>query len=212
VVSAGVLLALNAGFLNAIGLLSVFSLAVSHVTGSISNLGTAIARGDLARVGTLAAVIVAYFAGNVIAGFLVSDEEVQPGHKQRYGFVLLAQTIFVVVSIWFFRQEQLLANYALAVACGMQNGMATRYSGATVRTSHMTGLITDLGILLGQRIRGATISSWRAQLLSALFIAFLSGGILAGITFQFWGYRALWVSVAGTGLAGLNYSFFRRFA
>ena len=210
--SAGVLLALNAGFINAIGLLSLFNLAVSHVTGSTSNLGTAIARGDLGQVGTLALVIVSYFTGNVIAGFLVDDEELKPGHRRRYGLVLLAQTIFVLAAIWFFRQERLLANYALAVACGLQNGMATRYSGATVRTSHMTGLITDLGILLGQRIRGTSVGLWRVQLLAALFVAFLGGGILAGVTFQSWGYRALWISAIGTAVAGLNYSSGRLFA
>ena len=210
--SAGVLLALNAGFINAIGLLSLFNLAVSHVTGSTSNLGTAIARGDLVQVGTLALVITSYFTGNVMAGFLVDDEELKPGHRRRYGLVLLAQTIFVVAAIWFFKQERLLANYALAVACGLQNGMATRYSGATVRTSHMTGIVTDLGILLGQRLKGKRVALWRVQLLSALLALFLAGGILAGIVFQSWGYRSLWFSAIGTAVAGLSYSSQRLFA
>ena len=204
--SAGVLLALNAGFINAIGLLSLFNLAVSHVTGSTTNLGTAIARGDLSQVGTLALVITSYFIGNVIAGFLVNDEELNPGQRRRYGLVLLVEAIIIVTAIWFFNQERLLANYALAVACGLQNGMATRYSGATVRTSHMTGIVTDLGILFGQRMRGKSVNLWRVQLLSALFAAFLCGGILAGIVFQSWGYRALWISVIGVAAAGLSYS------
>jgi uncharacterized membrane protein YoaK (UPF0700 family) len=210
--SAGVLLALNAGFVNAIGLLSLFNLAVSHVTGSTSNMGTAIARGDLVQVGTLVVVIASYFSGNVIAGFVVNDEELKPGHRHRYGLVLLVQTVSVVAAIWFFKQERILANYALAIACGVQNGMATRYSGATVRTSHMTGLVTDLGILLGQRLRGTPVGLWRVQLLAALFAAFLGGGILAGVVFQSWGYRALWLSAIGTGLAGLSYSSHHLFA
>lgn len=204
--SAGVFLALNAGFINAIGLLSLFNLAVSHVTGSTSNLGTAIARGDFVQTGTLAFVILSYFSGNVLAALLVNDEELNPGHRRRYGLVLLAQTVFVLAGIWFFKQERLLANYALAVACGLQNGMATRYSGATVRTSHMTGIVTDLGILMGQRIKGRRAAPWRVQLLSALLAAFLAGGILAGIAFQSWGYRSLWISAIGTAVAGLSYS------
>jgi uncharacterized membrane protein YoaK (UPF0700 family) len=204
--SAGVLLALNAGFINAIGLLSLFNLAVSHVTGSTTNLGTAIARGDLSQVGTLALVVTSYFIGNVIAGFLVNDEELNPGHRRRYGLVLLVEAIIIVTAIWFFNQERLLANYALAVACGLQNGMATRYSGATVRTSHMTGIVTDLGILFGQRLKGTSVKTWRVQLLSALFISFLLGGVLAGLAYQPWGYRALWFPVIGTAAAGLGYS------
>jgi uncharacterized membrane protein YoaK (UPF0700 family) len=210
VLVVGLLLALNAGFINAIGLLSLFNLAVSHVTGSVSNLGTAIARGDLVQVQILALVITSYFAGNVVSGFLVEHEELQRGH--RYVSALLVEAIFIVAAIWLFNQERRLANYVLAAACGLQNGLATRYSGATVRTSHMTGIVTDLGILLGQRVRGKSISLWRVQLLSTLFAGFLGGGILAGFIFQSWGYQALWVSAIGTAVAGLSYSSFRPFA
>jgi uncharacterized membrane protein YoaK (UPF0700 family) len=59
---AAVLLALNAGFLNGVPLLSVFNLAVSHVTGSTSNLGTAIARGDASLGVQMVLVIASFFA------------------------------------------------------------------------------------------------------------------------------------------------------
>jgi len=209
--STSVLLALNAGFINTIGLLSLFNLAVSHVTGSTSNLGIAIANSDLSQVGTLALVISSYFAGNVMSGFMINDEELKPGNRRRYGLALLVEATFLLAAIWFFKQDRLLANFSLAVACGLQNGMATRYSGATVRTSHMSGIITDLGILVGQRFRGSSISLWKVQLLSALFAAFLSGGILAGFAFQAWDYRALWISVIGTAAAGLSYSSYHLF-
>lgn len=204
---AGVLLALNAGFINAIGLLSLFNLAVSHVTGSTSNLGLAIAEGDLSQVGTLALVITAYFTGNVISGFMINDVELKPGNRHRYGLALLVEAIILLGAIWFFKQDRLLANFLLAFACGLQNGMATRYSGATVRTSHMSGIVTDMGILVGQRVRGNNKNFWRMKLFLPLFLAFLTGGILAGVAFQLWNYYALWISIFGTGVAGLIYSF-----
>lgn len=205
--SASVLLALNAGFINAIGLLSLFNLAVSHVTGSTSNLGLAIAEGDLSQVGTLALVITSYFAGNIISGFMINDDELKPGNRHRYGFALLVEAIFLLGAIWFFKQDRLLANFLLAVACGLQNGMATRYSGATVRTSHMTGIVTDMGILVGQRVRGNNNNFWRMKLFLPLFLAFLTGGILAGVAFQLWNYYALWISIIGMAVVGLSYSF-----
>ncbi len=45
------------------------------------------------------------------------------------------------------------AQYAAACACGLQNGMATRFSGAVVRTTHMSGIVTDIGLLLGNWMR-----------------------------------------------------------
>jgi uncharacterized membrane protein YoaK (UPF0700 family) len=43
--------------------------------------------------------------------------------------------------------------YMLSIACGMQNAMTTRYSGAVVRTTHLTGMVTDVGLLLGHMAR-----------------------------------------------------------
>jgi uncharacterized membrane protein YoaK (UPF0700 family) len=43
--------------------------------------------------------------------------------------------------------------YMLAIACGMQNAMTTRYSGAVLRTTHLTGMVTDVGLLIGHMAR-----------------------------------------------------------
>jgi hypothetical protein len=37
---------------------------------------------------------------------------------------------------------------------GLQNSLTTKYSGNTIRTTHLTGATTDLGIALGHLIRG----------------------------------------------------------
>jgi uncharacterized membrane protein YoaK (UPF0700 family) len=41
----------------------------------------------------------------------------------------------------------------LCAAMGMQNSMVTRLSGAVVRTTHLTGVVTDLGIEAAQWVR-----------------------------------------------------------
>lgn len=207
---AAVLLALNAGYINAIGLLSFLNLAVSHVTGSVSNLGIAVAEANLSQIQTLVLVIMFFVAGNVIAGFLVVHEELQVG--RRYVSAFLVEAALIVVAILLFDLERQLANYLLAAAMGLQNGLATRYSGATVRTSHMTGVVTDLGILLGRRLRGTSIDRWRIQVLSALLAGFLAGGVGAGIAYRFWGHQALWLSVFGLVVAGVSHSELRPLA
>lgn len=206
---AAVLLALNAGYINAVGLLSFFNLAVSHVTGSVSNLGIAFAEGDLSQIQTLALVIMSFAAGNVVAGFLVVQEELQSG--QRYVPAFLAEAALIVAAILLFDLERQLANYLLAAAMGLQNGLATRYSGATVRTSHMSGVVTDLGILVGRRLAGTSVGRWRAQVLSALLGGFLAGAVVAGIAYRSWGHRVLWISVIGLTVAGISHSRFRPF-
>ena len=51
-----------------------------------------------------------------------------------------------------------------SAACGLQNALATTYSGAIVRTTHVTGIFTDLGIMLGAIFRGQTLDYRKAKL------------------------------------------------
>jgi hypothetical protein len=55
--------------------------------------------------------------------------------------------------------------------------MAGPFSGAVVRTSHMSGIVTDLGTFLGQWLRGAAADFRRVRLHAALFAGFFGGGI-----------------------------------
>jgi uncharacterized membrane protein YoaK (UPF0700 family) len=45
--------------------------------------------------------------------------------------------------------------WACALSCGLQNGLTSKYSGNVVRTTHLTGTTTDLGIALGHVLRGS---------------------------------------------------------
>merc|ERR1719401_1610209 len=54
--------------------------------------------------------------------------------------------LVIVVLCW----EHDVAPYLCAAACGLQNGMATSYSGAVIRTTHVTGIATDIGLICGR--------------------------------------------------------------
>jgi uncharacterized membrane protein YoaK (UPF0700 family) len=86
-----------------------------------------------------------------------------------------------------------------AMAAGLQNALATSYSGAVVRTTHMTGIVTDLGVHFGHALRGEPVEWWRVRLLGLLFGSFLTGGLLAAALFPF--LRA-WALVPAAVLIG----------
>jgi uncharacterized membrane protein YoaK (UPF0700 family) len=46
------------------------------------------------------------------------------------------------------------ATFWASAACGLQNAMVSTYSGAIIRTTHITGTVTDLGAMIGQYLRG----------------------------------------------------------
>ena len=81
---------------------------------------------------------------------------------------------------------------------GLQNSLVTRISGAIVRTTHLTGLFTDLGIELSQLFFYKTkeqneklTSTIRLRLRIILF--FFIGGVLGGIFYTYWSLYVLFI-------------------
>ena len=96
-----------------------------------------------------------------------------------------------------------------AAACGLQNAMIGTYSGAVVRTTHVSGIVTDLGTYLGQWLRGVHVDARRVRLYGALFSGFLGGGIASSLVFPYWGERSLLLPATLTGGIGIVYIIWR---
>jgi uncharacterized membrane protein YoaK (UPF0700 family) len=95
------------------------------------------------------------------------------------------------------------------VAIGLQNAMATTYSGAIVRTSHVSGMFTDLGITLGHALRGLPVARRRLWLCLVIIASFLAGGVAGALLFGAVQYRALYLPALLTGATGLTYAVYR---
>ena len=69
--------------------------------------------------------------------------------------------------------------------------MTTTYSGAVIRTTHVSGLFTDLGIMLGNKLRGLPVSMRKVKLYLILTNGFIVGGVVGAWSFQLWAINAL---------------------
>ncbi len=96
-----------------------------------------------------------------------------------------------------------------AFACGIQNGMASSYYGLIIRTTHVTGIVTDLGVILGQRIRGHPVEGWKPLLLAGLLIGFLLGGIAGQLMLTAFGPVSLGPAAVVTMAGGAGYFMWR---
>ena len=81
--TGGWILSFIAGIVNVVGLLGFEHEAVTHLTGTTSLLGAAIASLDLQGTLHFAAVIGSFVAGTVISGFLIQDSTLQLGRRCR---------------------------------------------------------------------------------------------------------------------------------
>jgi len=199
-----------AGMVNVVGFLGFEHQAVSHMTGSTSQLGMAIAQGDWRAVGHLWGLLIAFSLGAMLSGLLIQADTLQLG--RRYGVALAIESALLLVAIPLFEQQQIWGALAAAMACGLQNAMATTFSGAVVRTTHLSGMFTDLGIGLGHLLRGLPLQVRRLTLSGLIISGFLGGGIVGAWLFMHFRYDALLAPALLTGLTGIVYVLYQQWA
>ena len=196
-------LASVAGIVNVVGFLGFQQQAVTHLTGNTSLLGAALVAGDAGTAIGLAAMLAAFVAGSMLSGLIVQDSTLRLG--RRYGVALSIESLMLLAAVPLFRQQHLAGPILAAMACGLQNAMATTYSGALVRTSHVSGMFTDLGIMLGHLLRGLPLARRRLALCSLVISFFFAGGVVGALLFARIGYAALYLPAILTGCTGLGY-------
>jgi uncharacterized membrane protein YoaK (UPF0700 family) len=201
--AGGFVLAWIAGMVNVTGLLGFEHQAVTHLTGSTTMLGDAVARGDGDAVLHLLAVLGAFVAGTVVSGFVIQDSVLTIG--RRYGVTLLLEAVLLGVAVPLLEAGRSGGVYLASAACGLQNAMATTYSGAVVRTTHVTGMFTDLGIAVGHAVRGVPVDGRRLRVCVTIVSGFLCGAVAGAFAFRALGYPALWIPAGLVGGAGLVY-------
>ena len=195
---------------NVVGFLGFEHQAVSHLTGTTSQLGMALAQRDWRMIGHLWGLLIAFSLGAMLSGLIIQNSALQLG--RRYGIALALESLLLLLAIPLFKQQQIWGALSAAMACGLQNALATTFSGAVVRTTHLTGMFTDLGIGLGHLLRGLPLPVRRLTLSGLIIGGFLAGGVIGAWLFTRWRYDALLAPALLTGLTGLGYVLYRQWA
>jgi len=162
-------LACVAGMVNATGFFAVGTYT-SHVTGHASMVGDELARGNVEAAAHYLMLVLFFVAGAFLATLFV--ESARRFGRARYVAALLVEalilTAFTLVSALVEDKSETVwrvLTAMLSISMGLQNALVTRISGAVVRTTHLTGVATDIGIEL------ARLTYWlrrNARLLSPL--------------------------------------------
>lgn len=208
------LLALSAGFVNAVALL-ILALPVGNLTAITTQLGMNTANPWLYEGHVLGAIFLGFLIGATTAGAILAPTEALAG--SRHATVLFLEAALLVLAAAGVEETivkaqinalgiELTAVQALfaAAALGLQNGMTSSFRGMAIRTTHFTGTVTDLGLILGRsRLHG--IKKWKAAILATTLLLFLGGGV-AGIVFgaRLGGYALLIPAATCAAVAAAN--------
>ena len=199
----GATLAFVAGATNAGGYLAVGQYT-SHMTGIVSSLADDLALGHFTLALAAGAALATFVAGAMTTA--ISVNWARRHHlRSLFAIPLLLEALlllaFGMLGSVMAGVTSLALPLTVLVLCflmGLQNAVITKVSHAEIRTTHVTGLVTDIGIELGRMIyinRDETEAPVRAnrQRLAVhllLFGCFVAGGLAGAVGFKAFGYLA----------------------
>lgn len=186
-----------AGAANAGGFLMVRQYT-SHMTGIVSSMAGSVVAGRWAAALTGLLAVTSFFSGSLVTTLLIRWGRSRRLRSQYALPLLLEALLFASVcfAARLFGQDNV--RFLISVMCfgmGLQNAMITKLSGSTIRTTHVTGIVTDIGIACGRllyaRVGEEEIDAARERrvlkLLSSLVLLFFAGGVVGAFGFRRFG-------------------------
>ena len=195
------LLSFVAGMVNVIGFLAVQKLT-TNVTGHFAFFVDEFFRFQFSKSVIYLLYILSFLLGSFVSNFLV---EIVNRRSEKNIFVLpVLIEVLILLGVGIFG-SLFTANYpdiialSLLFAMGLQNSLVTRLSNALVRTTHLTGLFTDLGIELSQLFFYKTPEHQKKlfgniRLRARIILFFFLGGTFAGLIYPYFQLHALTIA------------------
>ena len=199
----GILLAFVAGAINAGGFLAVAQYT-SHMTGMVSAMADNLVLGAYPLVLGALGALVSFILGAACSALLVNYGRRRRYHS-KYAIPLLLEALlllcFGLLGARLATIDGLFVPLTVMLLCfimGLQNALVTKISHAEIRTTHVTGIVTDIGIELGRALywnrhperKRVVANRRRLALLCALLSSFFIGGALGALGFKHLGYSA----------------------
>ncbi|WP_177765311.1 YoaK family protein [Flavobacterium sp. I3-2] len=219
-IKLGGLTAFTAGTIN-IASLIIFLNFTSNITGHYAILSAEISKGNWGQVGVVALWIILFFLGNFLSNLIVIN--VTKFNQYLAHALPLVLEIICLIFVGYYgnkyysgqqNQTELLVALML-FSTGLQNGLTASISNFAIKTTHLTGTTTDLGILFSMftmkkyRKNKALVS--RAKVLLVIVISYLLGAIFAGIFYHYFKFYIFYL-ISVCLLVVIVYDFYKIYA
>ncbi|MGS2763204.1 YoaK family protein [Sinomicrobium sp. M5D2P9] len=202
-IQLGSLTAFSAGMVNVTSVIIFFAFT-SNVTGHYAILAEEISKGNWYQAAVVFGWIFMFFAGNFCSNLIIVNFNQKNTYAAHSAPLIIEITCLLAVGTYgqFFYKETLNETEILVAlmlfAMGIQNGLTASISNFSVKTTHLTGLTTDLGLLTSmftkKEYRQNKSLQERARVLFAIATSYLSGGIFAGIVYQQIGFMVFYIA------------------
>jgi uncharacterized membrane protein YoaK (UPF0700 family) len=215
----GCFLAAMAGAINAIGF-GIVGQYTSHMTGMVSTFGERVVGGEGGAALAAGMAIAAFLCAAACCTVMVQRAR-QHGLHAEFALPLLLESCLIFAVALVDRENVVNARVhawtticVLTFAMGLQNALITKISRGEIRTTHVTGIVTDLGIEWGRALAGLRDAGLhagaadpfrrsRTRLLALLLLAFVLGCVAGTFAVQRCGLATLFPIALAIGVVAL---------
>lgn len=201
----GGLTAITAGIVNVCSVLAFFAFS-SNVTGHLAVFAEELSKGHWHQVSVVLGWLLCFLFGAMVANLLVDGVGSRFRLLGHASAPLLQLALLMGVAFYChlhydesLRETEVLVSFLL-FSMGLQNATVATVSNSVVKTTHVTGLFTDLGMELSMLVRGRAKHDARLRFKLALHLTilagYLGGGVVGGLAFRQYRYLALFLAVA----------------
>jgi len=198
----GALTAFVAGMVN-VGSLLIFFAFTSNVTGHYAIIAAEVAKGNYYQLAVVTAWIFAFLLGSFTSNALVINLNRWSQYVAHAMPLVLEILCLMAVGLYgqyYYRETLTETEFLLTLmlfAMGLQNGLTASISNFAVKTTHLTGATTDLGILLSMMMRREYRQNselvGRTKLVSSIMVSYLIGAIVAGFACVHIGFQTFYL-------------------
>ncbi len=141
-----------AGYTNVVTLL-ITGHVISHMSGNSTVFSSGIGARNWQEIDQIGGILVSFLLGAVFSA-LMTETARRRGMASKYVLPIgMEAVLLVILALWMSRaisnghpSPGIHFAFLAAFTMGLQNATITHISGAEIRTTHVTGVITDLGI------------------------------------------------------------------
>ncbi|RDJ27849.1 DUF1275 domain-containing protein [Bosea caraganae] len=196
-IGLAVCLSCLAGYVDALGFISLGGFFVSFMTGNSTRLGIELAGRHAGGI-MLAGGILALFVSGVILGSLIGHFAGARRPPAVLGSVTLCLTLSALLDTSGLSH---IGVGLLAVAMGMENAVFQRDGEVTIGLTYMTGTLVKMGQRIAGAILGGSRTAWLRHFM--LWLGLLSGAVLGALAHGAIGLNAIWFAAATAALLTL---------
>ncbi|QKJ29049.1 DUF1275 domain-containing protein [Mucilaginibacter mali] len=186
------------GVTNVAGVIA-FLAFTSNITGHVANLAKHVVEQNLREILVFFVWLLLFFAGAFISNFIVRSMEDKSKYRAHSIPIIIEIIVLFGVAIYGYhfydetRLEREMVIGAILFSMGLQNSLVSNISGGLIKTSHLTGLFTDLGADVAEVTHPKTTNTHAAKNRVVIRLTILTfyfiGGVAGGFFFDLYDFR-----------------------